>query len=74
MPAKDSLLGTLHEQLAAKYIAALKDPEAPPALLTSAAKFLKDNGIVCEVGDEQMDELRKQTATVLQMPFRVSEA
>lgn len=74
MPAKENTLGTLHETVAQKYIDMLKDPEeCTPALLSSAIKFLKDNGITCEAGDGQMDDLSKKAAEVLKFPYVVGE-
>lgn len=46
--ATEEVLGSLHETLAQTYLRILSegDPEkCTPAFLTSAAKFLKDNGI-----------------------------
>jgi len=76
MAAKEQKLGKLHELLTDHFIKALKSLDAgkelnledtimvglSPALLGVMAKFLKDNEITCQVGDEGSDiaKLRDQ--------------
>lgn len=44
--ADQNTMETLHLKLAKRYMEALDDVDASPALLASAAKFLKDNNVV----------------------------
>lgn len=73
MSAKESTLGDLHLLLTDGYRAELQRQmaagEVSPALLTSISKFLKDNGIQAEVGDESMNGLKSQSADLLKFPF-----
>jgi len=66
--ATEDFLAQLHGELAKGYLEALKkareaDEPVPPALLTSIAKFLKDNGIdrpahtASEENDDEFHEL-----------------
>lgn len=67
--AKASRLAHLHSLVADAFIEALqpqvnpetKQPVPPsPALLTSAAKFLRDNGVECDPEETpQMEKLRR---------------
>lgn len=53
----------------------MNDPDVcTAAFLSSAAKFLKDNNITCEAGDEQMGELKKAAGNILNFPFDAKEA
>lgn len=71
MSAKETLLGDLHQKLAEAYLRELEGQEVTPALLTSIAKFLKDNGIQAEVGEEGMHELKKAAQSATVYPFAV---
>lgn len=74
MAATESKLGKLHELLADAYINELKGEEITPALLTSVAKFLKDNGIEAVSDDPQMQKLAEEAGNVLDFPFDPKEA
>lgn len=74
MSATETTLGSLHRKLAEAYERELASGELSPALLTSVAKFLKDNGITCEVGDQDMQKLAEKAGNVLDFPFDAKEA
>lgn len=83
MAANQITLESLHDLLAKEYIKQLEDGtlvldkdgeqvalSPSPALLTSIAKFLKDNGIDCDPAENpQMGALREAAGDVLQFPF-----
>lgn len=78
-PASDSKLGALHDALATIIAAQVKELiqeededgnvireyySATPALLTVAARFLKDNNITCSVEDSKgLSELTDELAS-----------
>ena len=75
MAAKETRLGSLHELVAETFIRQLENPEAiTPALLSAATKFLKDNGIEAELGDEQMEQLKESMGNVTNFPFNPKTA
>lgn len=45
MPAPEELLGALHEAVASDLFEKIKEGRATPAEISTAVKFLKDNGI-----------------------------
>jgi hypothetical protein len=73
MAAKEGTLGILHERIAQRMLALLDDPEAEikAADLAVMVKFLKDNGINCDVEESEATKAlaAKASATVLQFPF-----
>lgn len=76
MAASEDKLGELHELVTNAYIKALKaDGDPPPAaLLTSAATFLKQNGITSKPDDDEtLQELRRTAGTITDFPFDVDE-
>lgn len=73
MPAKENLLGTLHEKVTQAFIDDVTSPERTPATLSAAVKFLKDNGIQCEAGDPEMDKLADKVSNVTAFPFNPKE-
>lgn len=75
--ATDELMDQLHGTIAESYIAQLKlfkdnGEPVPPALLTSIAKFLKDNGIDRPKRDEEatdkLQDLLPSLSEVVKFP------
>lgn len=74
MAAKLTALEQLHELVAQGYTEELRrqmaNGEITPALLTSASKFLKDNGVdVDPEENDQMKGLKAVAGDVLKFPF-----
>lgn len=75
MAASEKLLGQLHDLLAKGMLQELQEQmangEIKPALLTSIAKFLKDNGMECNPSEdnEVVSALRNEASNVLKLPF-----
>ncbi len=66
------LMEMLHGKLAKKYLAMLEETpveEMSPALLTSIAKFLKDNHIEAGVGNADMSDLEKAWKDMANLPY-----
>lgn len=66
------LMEALHGKLAKKYLTMLEEipvEEMSPALLTSIAKFLKDNHIEAGVGNADMTDLEKAMKEMANLPY-----
>lgn len=73
--ATDQELAALHGKLAKAYQRALENEEVSPALLTSAANFLKNNGISCvTTEDDELKQLREKVTEKMAFPFDPKEA
>lgn len=67
-----TLMEMLHGKLAKKYLAMLEETpveDMSPALLTSIAKFLKDNHIEAGVGNADMTDLEKAMKEMANLPY-----
>lgn len=66
------LMEMLHGKLAKMYLAVLEETpveDMSPALLTSIAKFLKDNHIEAGVGNADMTDLEKAMKEMANLPY-----
>ena len=61
MSATEELLGALHESVATQLLEKVRSGTATPAELSTAVKFLKDNGIeALPTEDSKLDRLSKE--------------
>lgn len=68
--ATEDFLGQLHQMTAEKMMAMLGSPELKAADLAVIVKFLKDNNIQCDIGNESMRKLAAVASdNVRQFPF-----
>jgi len=67
--AKLSIMEQLHEKLAETMLDQLRGEEISPAMLSSIAKFLKDNHIECTGGDTDVTEFEKALKEMNDLPY-----
>jgi hypothetical protein len=60
MAASETILGLIHEAVAADLLRHIQTGEASPQVIAQAIKFLKDNGIeAVAVGNDKLGQLAK---------------
>ena len=72
--ASEDQLAELHAALAKAYRQQIESGEVNPALLTSAANFLKHNNISCDPeNSEDLKKLQEKTKEKMSFPFDPEE-